>query len=175
MLSPNVLWLILIIIAGLILTVIIIAVCEHKILNQNSNTTNNNTLPNTCAQSTTGLINVSDNIIYPCCCAGNGFGGQAKFLPGYNMIIYPGVPVSYLSVCVGYCDVYDQQTNSCTSATNPQAQLQFDQCVSLLEPNNCNGTTLPIAYSESSFYYAQLANVPPCSSTWDCVDITLCQ
>lgn len=168
--SANLLWIFLIIVSILLLVLLIIGICQKKIFNQNEVTTT--TLPNTCEQqSTAGLIDVSQ---LPCCCSGNGFGGQSKFLPGYNMIISPGIPNSFLNVCVGYCDNYDSETNTCTSASNPQAQLQFNQCVDLLKPNNCNGAALPIGYSGPLFYYAQLANVPPCNQTWDCVNIELC-
>lgn len=175
MLSPNALWIVLLIIFAIIIVVITIAICQHKIFDQNSPTASNTTLPNTCEQQgIAGLIDVSN---IPCCCAANGFGGQSKYLSGYNMIISPGIPVSYLNVCIGYCDTFvPDQTGSgtCTSASNPQAQLQFDQCVNLLQPNNCNGSASPIGYSGSLFYYAQLANVPPCTQTWDCVDLSLC-
>jgi len=115
-----------------------------------------------------GLIDVTNE---SCCCS-ETFSNQSKFLIQYNMLVAPFDSVSYLAVCSGYCDSLIDGV--CTSVTNPQAQNDYNSCVSLLEPTNCVGVSNPVAYSNDIVYFAQEIGNSQCSVTYDCVNPSIC-
>lgn len=146
--------------------IIIVGVCLILVLFHLSK---NRSSDNLCQNN--GLSELIDITNEPCCCS-KTYSNQSKFLIQNNMLVAPFDSVSYLAVCSGYCDSLIDGV--CTSATNPQAQNDYNSCISLLEPTNCVGVSKPVAYSNDIIYFAQEIGNSQCSVTYDCSNPSIC-
>lgn len=117
----------------------------------------------------TGISDLIDITNEPCCCD-DTIPTQNKFLTQYNMLVNPSNNISYSAVCSGYCEVLTETDEGivCTSSNNPDAQTEYNQCISLLNPVNCIGQSKPIAYSNDILYYPQEIGNETCTSTYVC-------
>jgi hypothetical protein len=72
------------------------------------------------------------------------------FVPSINFVVAP-FPVTANNVCLQFCDTLTN--GNCVSATNPNAQSDYQNCLTTLTNSQCSGP-LPIAIQNNILYYA---------------------
>lgn len=114
---------------------------------------------NNCTRPASALINVSS--ITNC---NDVLGNQTPFkyvCPGNNFPLYATVstvPVPYLAACAGFCGSDDFTNNICNNPTD-----QYNTCIQLTKPVNCNGASFPVGYDgNNNYYYVYEASTGPC-------------
>lgn len=114
-----------------------------------------------CSESTRNLVDVSK---LPCC-FNAGLNTTFKYYRNNNITLAP-FPTYYLDVCVGFCsaDGYDPITDACRTGDS----TNFNQCKSLLSPNQCTGNAKPIAADGPTLYYGYQAGSELCSQCCPC-------
>lgn len=123
----------------------------------------------TCSESASNLKDVSHNA----CCSINGYNSNLKYDPETNLVLAP-FQSPYISVCSGFCDG-SVNTQGICSSTSPQSVQSFNECVSILKPQQCRGQSVPIAIDGSTLYYGYLATNSTCSQCCTCSDDEICQ
>jgi len=69
----------------------------------------------------------------------------------------------FMDVCVGFCPdgAFNPSTQTCNT-TDQTALNNFNNCVNLLKPKQCQGSAMPIAVSGSTYYYGFEAGNKDC-------------
>jgi len=116
----------------------------------------------TCVTPQTKMVDVST---LDCCTVG-GLLTSSKYSAELNMIVNP-IATPYLTVCSGFCP-NGYLNGNCGNSASYDEILNFEKCVSLLEPNSCSGAAMPIAYSGSTLYYGSSAGNIGCTQTMSC-------
>lgn len=121
-------------------------------------------VPPPCSQSNSNLPDISNLA----CCFFNGSNSNLVYDRNFNMILAP-FPTYFMDVCIGFCPTgdFDYTAQTCTTS-DPVAQNQFNNCVVLLEPHNCQGSALPIAISNGILYYGFEATNRDCQLCCTC-------
>lgn len=98
----------------------------------------------TCSISYETSIDVTD---LPNCSIG-GYLTASKYVEQLNMTVNP-IQTYYLNVCAQYCSSgFDE-----SSCINGNGQQDFDNCIAISMPNGCDGLSMPVAISGTTFYY----------------------
>lgn len=115
-------------------------------------------------ECTVPLDELPDVADLPCCIV-SGTTTASKFVKEINMVANP-IPIYYIDACKGFCTYgYDNQINVCI---NGRGQEEFNNCIELTKPKNCDGLAMPVARSGSTYYYANSATNAKCANTVVC-------
>ena len=125
-----------------------------------------------CSSRTSGLLSVTGT---PCYVNSQG----RCSLNRYSDQILGGTflyttPTNYTVVCQPLCVGYLDTNWNCCSDGNPDCQAMkasYDNCVSTIEPNQCNGEALPVAIDGNILYYAGQVISNAGAVTCDCSTI----
>lgn len=99
----------------------------------------------------------------PCCVVGSTK-TASRYARQINMVVNP-IPVPYLEVCQGYCKDGVTAEGKCY---NENGQTEYDNCISISAPHNCNSISMPVAFSGITPYYPSSAGDSLCLSTTIC-------
>lgn len=106
----------------------------------------------------------AENIQFePCCVVGNSI-TASRYSRELNMVVNP-VAIPYLEVCQGYCVQGVTAEGKCF---NGEGQNEYDNCIQISTPVNCNGIALPVAYVGITAYYPNSAGDALCTNTISC-------
>ena len=108
------------------------------------------------------MIDVTDN---PCCIVGTSL-TASKYVPEIDLVVNP-VEIPYLPVCTGFCELGVQADGM--TCVDGQGQPSFDRCITLSTPKDCQGVTMPVAYSGTTAYYPNSATNDACLKTATCI------
>lgn len=114
-----------------------------------------------CSVSPSTVPSVSN---MPCCYLGTT-PTASIFSPQLNMVVNP-VAIPYLPVCQGFCT--SGVLADGITCLNGLGQGNFDQCMKISTPKNCNSIAMPVAYSGTTAYYPKAATSASCLTTGPC-------
>lgn len=73
------------------------------------------------------------------------------YYPKYDAILSPA-QVPYQNVCISACGANGVSTNgTCKTSSFQDA---YDECITLLQPNNCTSLSNPLGHIDDTYYYA---------------------
>jgi len=155
----GILWFIIVVI--ILAGIVLIAVA---IINETITHGNNFFPPTPCSENVSGLTSISE---IPCCFS-NGLNSSLKYLSEDNLTLAP-FPTYYIDVCIGFCPTgsFNPTTKQCVTG-NTAALTDFNNCVSLLQPQQCQGAALPIAVDGAIVYYGYQAGNVNCQLCCPC-------
>lgn len=114
-----------------------------------------------CSIDYANAINIESR---PCCILGTAL-TASKYVSEIDMVVNP-VDMPYLPVCQGYCPQGVKADGM--SCINGEGQSSFDGCILISSPKNCQGLSMPVAYSGTTAYYPNSATDATCLQTAVC-------
>lgn len=112
---------------------------------------------NSCAKTTSGLDDISSLLCIENqttkACTNNKYITDTSF--NYNVVTVP-YEVNYINACATIC-TGPISNGKCSVAADDAA---YQTCIERLEPIACDGESMPVAFSDNIFYYAQQFVVP---------------
>ena len=133
----------------IIFFIVLIFIGVFVVLSRKSSGTNSIT---PCSQDLTGLQDISQ---LPTCSNLGTLKYDRDILSGMTLAPFS---TYYLNVCIPYCTNFSYSQNTCTSN-----DTNFNTCVGLISPVNCQGNAKPLAISNGIAYYGYQAG-NACSS-----------
>ena len=99
-----------------------------------------------------------------CCYVGTTV-TASKYSPQLNLVVNP-VAIPYLPVCQGFCS--SGVLPDGVTCVGGVGQANFNQCMKISTPKDCNSVSMPVAYSGNTPYYPRAATELSCTNTGPC-------
>lgn len=98
-----------------------------------------------------------------CCMLGNSVTSN-RYIHDLNMVVSP-FPEPYEKICEGYCKKGMETKGICLDGLG---QEDYDECINLTKPVNCNSLSKPVAVSGTTYYYINSSGNGGCERTSIC-------
>ncbi len=112
-----------------------------------------------------GLIDLKK---YECCVSAGNITAK-RYIPDLDLIV-SSVVTPYIDACKGFCGlngIKDDQTQCVDSA----GQEAYTACLQLTHLASCPTAAMPIAYNDTTYFYAYSATNAQCKTTQPCGNI----
>jgi hypothetical protein len=148
-----------------LLIIAIVIFAFHVSTSQQLSTINNDSNNGTCIKSTNdpSLIQLTEDI--PCCI--NSLGGvtNRRYVESLNAVVSTS-PTFYLNACAGFCGTGGVGSDgNCVNGNTEN----FNTCIQLTKPVNCDGTAMPVAALGPQLFYILSATNANCINTSTCL------
>ena len=117
--------------------------------------------------SCVGNLDTLQDVSSDQCCVIGDFTTNFKYNSILGMVV-SDVPTYYITVCQPLCTgTFNESNLTCTGS----GQDDFNQCLTLLKPNNCIGLAMPVGHDGITLYYALNIGRDNCQITSTCVSL----
>lgn len=116
---------------------------------------------NKCVVSADSVPDITNDL---CCYVGTE-PTASRYVPSINIVVNP-VAIPYLPVCQGFCtEGFYADGLTCVDGVG---QSEFNRCMQIATPIDCEGLSLPVAYAGSTPYYVFAATESSCPIKGPC-------